>query len=90
MEVLTQSDIDSMRGWCVADHMKRNVGTSKVIVFTGKRCAFNCNCRLCDECVTRTDCIGDPEVRVDCKLRFIAYATYVSSQPLKMLVLVFS
>jgi len=70
--------------------MKLNVDKIRVIVFTGKTCAISYVCRLCDECVTRTDSIEDLGVRVDCKHCFITYTTYVFSQPLKVLELICS
>jgi hypothetical protein len=82
-EVITQSEIDSVRGWCATNHVKLNVDKNSVFIFTVVSGAFNYDCRLLDGCVTCSDSVGDLGVRVDCKRCFNTYATYTFSQSFK-------
>jgi hypothetical protein len=46
-------DNDPIRGWCATNNKKLNTYNTRVITFTKKNYAFNCNFKLCDEHLPR-------------------------------------
>jgi hypothetical protein len=82
--IVLQSDINSLCGWCAANHIKVKTNKTGVVTFTSKNNAISNNYKLCDKCVTRTHSIKDLGILLDIKL-FHHHVDYVFSQSLKML-----
>jgi hypothetical protein len=82
---LTAVDIDSIRGWRTANHMKLNVSKTRVIYFTTKKNMITCEQKLCASRIIPADTIKDLAVFLDSKLYFHQHVDYIFSQALKLL-----
>jgi hypothetical protein len=60
-DCVLQTDIDSFRGWSAANCVKLNNDKSRIITFTRKINAINCNYKLRDTSVIHTNCTKDLE-----------------------------
>jgi hypothetical protein len=85
---LLQHDINSVHNWCLANGMKMNIGKTTIISFSRKTNSILFNYTLCNNLVTRSQCIKDLGVLLDCKLYFHLHVDYILSQGLKMLGLI--
>jgi hypothetical protein len=85
---LLQHDIDSVQNWCLDNGMKLNLGKTTIISFTRKKNNIYFNYKLCNNMVTRSQCVKDLGVLLDCKLYFHQHINYIFSQGLEMLGLI--
>jgi hypothetical protein len=81
---LLQHDIDSVQTWCLVSGMKLNFGKTTTTSFTRKINSIYFNYKLCNNLVTRSQCVKDLGVLLDCKLYFHQHYDYIFSQGLKM------
>jgi hypothetical protein len=77
--IVLQSDINSLCGWCAANHIKVKTNKSGVVTFTRKNNAISNDYKLCDKCVTRTHSITDLGVLLDVKLFSPPYRLHIFS-----------
>jgi hypothetical protein len=77
---LLQHDIDSVQNWCLVNGMKLNLGESTTVSFTRKTNSIYFSYKLCNNLVSRPQCVKDLGVVLDCKL----YFHQIFSQCLKM------
>jgi hypothetical protein len=82
---LLQHDINSVHYWCLLNGMKINLGKTTIISFSRKTNSIYFNYKLCNNLVTRSQCVKDLGVRLDCKLCFHQHIDCILSQGLKML-----
>jgi hypothetical protein len=61
-----KSATDAIDSWCVT-YITISVDKTTEVTSYKKEYAVNCNYKLCDKYITRTDCIGDLEVFLDSK-----------------------
>jgi hypothetical protein len=85
---LLQHDINSVHNWCLANGIKINIGKTTIISFSRKANSILFNYKLCNNLVTRSQCVTDLGVLLDCKLYFLQHIEYILSQGLKMLGLI--
>jgi hypothetical protein len=85
---LLQSDIDSVQNWCFENGMVLNVGKTTIISFKHKTVSINFNYILSNNLITRSQCVKDRGVLLDCKLYFHHHIDYMFSQGLKILDLI--
>jgi hypothetical protein len=78
--------IDSIRGWCVANNIIRSTDKIRVTTFTGK---INSNCTVRLVNISYWFSQGSWS-NLDSKLSFHHQVNYIVSQPLNMLVLIFT
>jgi hypothetical protein len=81
---LLRHDVDSVRSWCIDNGMKLNLGNITVISFTHKKNIIYFNYKLCNNLVSRYQCVKDLGILLDCKLCFHRHIDYMFSQGLKM------
>jgi hypothetical protein len=86
--IININDINSVRNWCLVNGMKINLGKITIISFSRKTNSIYFNYKLCNNLVTRFQCIKDHGVLLDCKLYFHKHIHYILSQGLKMLGLI--
>jgi hypothetical protein len=65
-----QHDINSVHNWCLVNGMKINISKTTIIYFTRKTNNIGFNYKLCNNLVTRSQCVKDLGVLLDCKLYF--------------------
>jgi hypothetical protein len=88
MTELLQHDINSVHNWCLANGMEINIGKTAIISFSRKSNSILFNYKLCNNLVTRSQCVKYIGVMLDCKLYFHQHVDYILSQGLKMLGLI--
>jgi hypothetical protein len=67
---LLQHDINSVHKWCLVNGMKINLGKTTIIYFSRKTSSIYFNYKLCSNMVTRSQCVKDFGVLLDCKIYF--------------------
>jgi hypothetical protein len=81
---LLRHDIDSVQNWYLVNGMKLNFGKTTIISFTRKTNSIYFNYKLRNNLVSRSQCVKDLGVLLDCKLYFHQHIDYIFSQCLKM------
>jgi hypothetical protein len=74
-----QHDI-SVHNWCLVNSMKINLGKTTIISFSCKTNRIYFNYKLSNNLVTRSQCVKDLSVLLDCKLYFHQHIDYILSQ----------
>jgi hypothetical protein len=82
---LLKHDINSVYNWCLVNGMQINLGKTMIVSFSRKTNSTCFNYKLCNNLVTRSQCVKDLGVLLDCKLYFHQNIDYMLSQGLKML-----
>jgi hypothetical protein len=85
---LLQYDNNSVHNWCLVNGMKINLVKTTIISSSRKRNSIYFNYKLCNHLITRSYCVKDLGVLLDCKLYFHQHIDYILSQGLKMLDLI--
>jgi hypothetical protein len=85
---LLQHDINSVHNWCLANGMKINIGKTTIISFSRKTNSILFNYKLCSNLVTRSQCVKDLGVLLDCELYFHQHVDYIFFAGFKMLGLI--
>jgi hypothetical protein len=85
---ILQHDITSVHNWRLVNGMKSNIVKTTIISFSSKTNSIYFNYKLCNNLVTRSQCVKDLGVLLDCKLYFHLHIDYILSQGLKMLGLI--
>jgi hypothetical protein len=80
---LLQHDINLVHNWCLVNCMKINLGKTTIISFSRKTNRIYFHYKLCDNLVTRSQCVKDLGVLLDGKLYFHQHIDYRLSQGLK-------
>jgi hypothetical protein len=80
---LLQHDINLVHNWCLVNGMKINLRKPTITSFSRKTNSIYFNCKLCSNLVTRSQCVQDLGVLLDCKLYFHQHTDYIFSQGLK-------
>jgi hypothetical protein len=83
MTKLLQHDINLVHNWCLVNGMIINLGKTTIISFSRKTNSIYFHYKLCDNFVSRSQCVKDLGVLLYCKLYFHQYTEYILSQDLK-------
>jgi hypothetical protein len=76
---LLQSDVNSMKGWCIANYMKLKMSKTRVISFSRKTKVLIYDYKICRSSITWTDSINDLGVFIYAKLYFHDRVNYIFS-----------
>jgi hypothetical protein len=85
---LLQSDINSVKKWCIENYMKINVFKTNIIPFTGATKSIPFNYFLGDVLILRTDSVKYLGVMLNSKLHFHLHVDSLHSLTLKLLRLI--